>query len=372
MHELTVDLLSQEEQYAAGLEYIRGQIDTDVVMVVDCDEVWDSDHIERAKHQIAADASGTPAYQTKIHTYLKTPFYRVRPPFGCPVTFFREPRYLTQSARGNTAPSRQLDNVWFHHFTYVRSSYAIVARKLRTSCRADGNEQIVSDWKEQIWDRLPHAQNLHAFERWRAKWRRIETIWLSELPAVVRESALIKQFLPFGELIAGEEFVLRNLAQGKSLCIDLGTFLGRSAVILGLGAQRVASIDLFEQVGDYDGACKLHRELRRPASEIQSYFRQRYSNVEIVQSDTTEAASRFQDGTVELLFEDSDHRYEVARRNAEVYLPKLTTGGILLLHDCNPMHPGVLRLSNELQDDSRVRLLDLGATCGSLRGYAKR
>src|SRR5690606_21382902 len=107
VHHLAVSLTSQEAQYAARLEYIQKKNLGDIVMVIDADEIWEDHQLEAAKREMHDHPH--PAYRCHMHTYLKTPFYRVEPPAGTPMVFFREPKYLTLSPRGRKAPARTLD-----------------------------------------------------------------------------------------------------------------------------------------------------------------------------------------------------------------------------------------------------------------------
>jgi 2-polyprenyl-3-methyl-5-hydroxy-6-metoxy-1,4-benzoquinol methylase len=194
IHHINVELTSQEEQYAAGLDFISKHRLGDVVMVVDADEVWEGQYIENARMQIS-DNPKYPAYRCNMHTYIKSPFYRVNPPYGSPMAFFREPNHLTLYPRGHKAPAMQLSDVWMHHFTAVRETREAVERKIRQSCLADkSNEQIVPDWMTKVYDRLPAGQNLHYFVRHQQKWLKVEKITEFELPPAMLKAKLISQW----------------------------------------------------------------------------------------------------------------------------------------------------------------------------------
>ena len=377
--EIDTDETTQELQYAAAFGTLD-RLRPDIVWIVDCDEVWAEPEIMEMRRGLA-DAEIFPAYRASMQTYVKLPFYRVAPPYGEPMTFFRDWSWLAKSPRGNKAPSRPLEGAWFHHFTYVRRDWTAVERKLRGSCAADRGEQIVANWKEAVWDRLPYSvTQLHAFQRWRAKWDHIKPIWLGDIPEAARETAL--SFLPPGDgFCDGEEMVLAELACGNDLVVDLGTYRGRSAAILSLGAKRVVSYDVYEDV--------LWHQCKQDELDADSGYADRYessqfslcdvasslllfSNVELRQGLTSPAAADFPADSVDLVFVDADHSYDGCRSDYVSWLRPLKSGGIMLFHDCSDFHPGPQRLCRELESAGDcVQTMELPPYCGTLRAFRK-
>lgn len=226
---LEVLVRSQEDQYAAGITFIERHKLGDLIMVVDADEVWEDQYIENAKRQIHDHPFA--AYRCNMHTYLRSPFYRVAPPYGSPTVFLREFKYLTTSPRGCKAPARQLADVWMHHFTAVRQSREDVARKIRQSCAADkGGDRVVAGWMEKVYDQLPAGENLHYFEKWRHVWKRVEKITMAELPPAMQKAKLLPQWwtaqpkrveLPHDEVMA-EAAKIRDVAKRHAFVFDSG------------------------------------------------------------------------------------------------------------------------------------------------------
>lgn len=186
--------LSQDQQYRAGLEFlVKKRISADILMLVDADEIWDPAVLERAIRQIEADSSCTPAYQTRMHSYIRSPLYRISPPFGTPTVFLREGRFLTESPRAWKAePIKTLNGIWFHHMTYVRASPEIVRRKIVASSHADGEGTRDLDlWFAEKWDRLPEAEYLHPFLGRDQEWGAVEVIRPEILPSIIRHHPLV-------------------------------------------------------------------------------------------------------------------------------------------------------------------------------------
>lgn len=69
------------------------------------------------------------------------------------------------------------------------------------------------------------------------------------------------------------------------------------------------------------------------------------------------AKDEVDDGSIDLLFVDGSHRYEQVRRDLENYWPKVKTGGVLLGHDYNTVHPGVMQAADEVFGKEKLTLL---------------
>lgn len=378
VHHIDVSLTSQEAQYAAGLDYIANhKLPHDAILAIDADEVWEDQYLERACQQMTDNPFV--AYRSNMHTYLKTPFYRVHPPFGSPTVMFRDARQLLKSPRGCQSPALQFDNVWMHHYTYVRESRAAVERKLHQSCAADGGETVVANWMTTVYDRMPGGQNLHAFERWRQVWHHIEKIWLPDVPPAMRSAKQLSRWLPgtqlessgFASLMDGEQNALFRLAKGRRQAVDLGTYRGLSAVILGLACERVHTVDVYEDIVTIPGAKEYHELHRRSGHSLESTAAlcDRFGNMTCEQSDTVGAAFTWQSGPVDVLFVDADHSEEATRANVEAWHPHLARGARVIMHDNNDMHPGVQVACNAMCNDQRFRCIEPGEFSGSLAVY---
>ena len=367
---------SQEAQYQAGLEYIsQHRLPWDVIMVVDADEVWEDQYIENAVKQIADRPFA--GYRSSMHTYLKTPFFRVDPPYGSPTVFLREPNYLTTSPRGHKAPARHLDNVWMHHYTYVRKTRELVKRKLYQSALADkSNEEVADGWMESVYDKILECYNLHAFKRHAHLWKRIQKIWVSDAPPTMMKAKMMTLWMPdqrlicnnevtnWASLLDGERNAIHRMALGRNQAVDLGTYRGVSAVTLALACNYVHTVDFYGEA------------LKDPSSEyftigghsldITQAICDRYGNMTCEASDTVEAARHWNGGPVDVLFVDADHTEIGTLANVESWYRHLPRGARILFHDDNELHPGVQAAINKLRQDSRFQFIGCGEYSGSL------
>lgn len=370
VHHVDVELASQEAQYAAGLDFIGDAFD--VVMVVDADEIWEGQYIENARRFIHDHPAA--AYRSAMQTYLKTPFYQVDPPFGSPITFLRDSRYLVTSPRGCAAPALHMHDVWMHHYTYVREARADVERKIRQSALADkSGEVVVHRWMEDVYDRMPEGESLHAFARHRSKWQRIRKVWLPDMPPAMRASRSLRLWVPdsIGKtLLEGEINAIQRLAAGRTQAVDLGTYHGLSAVALSIPCKRVHTVDCYGDL-PHDSFADTLMPDRYAAMQDHSIaaaqtLAARFGNIACESARTDEAAATWNGGPVDILFVDADHSEAGVTRDVESWMPHLRTGSRIIFHDDNDIHPGVHAAIMKFKEDDRLRFIDPGEWSGSL------
>jgi len=129
-------------------------------------------------------------------------------------------------------------------------------------------------------------------------------------------------------------------AQGK--VVELGTFLGYSACVMGalskgLSKQIVVeAIDTFHGTGEA-GWSQFANSLSTGSTEAicrENIKRNELSNiVRVVNSDITQAASLYEDESVDFVFVDASHYYEPVRNDLWLWYPKVKKGGLMGGHD---------------------------------------
>lgn len=117
---------------------------------------------------------------------------------------------------------------------------------------------------------------------------------------------------------------------GRGAIVEIGSWKGRSTVWLAAGGkaagQRVYAID--RHTGSRED----------PSAHTLSEFLDNIARAGVVDSVeplvmSSAEASEFVRGPVELLFVDGDHSFDGVRRDADLWLPRIVEGGIVLFHD---------------------------------------
>ena len=84
----------------------------------------------------------------------------------------------------------------------------------------------------------------------------------------------------------------------------------------------------------------LFEEFKRNMRPVESAFT-------AIRSTSVEAASRFEDGSIDAVFIDAGHEYEDVVADLEAWYPKVRRHGYLCGHDYSIAWPGVIRAVDE-------------------------
>lgn len=117
---------------------------------------------------------------------------------------------------------------------------------------------------------------------------------------------------------------------GRGAIVEIGSWKGRSTVWLASGAQRAGG--MVHAIDPHIGS----RE--DPAAETLAAFRATLERAGLARRVdehvmTSADAARLIEGPVELLFVDGDHSPAGAARDADLWLPRVIPGGVVMFHD---------------------------------------
>ena len=141
--------------------------------------------------------------------------------------------------------------------------------------------------------------------------------------------------------------------------VEVGTYLGQNAAILGqqrdnanifcVDKWKCESSSEYQASGDY----LAHADDDAHESHYQEYLRntwflQSQERIKTIREASTDAAKRFEDGSLDLVFIDADHSYSGSKQDMEAWYPKVKTGGWLSGHDFE--YPGVGDVASAVRD----------------------
>lgn len=135
---------------------------------------------------------------------------------------------------------------------------------------------------------------------------------------------------------------LAALAVGKESCMEVGSYIGKSAIAMAIGAKKVLCIDTFEASADvFDD----NGNLLQTGNCLQAFLdnTKEYDNISYLKGRSEELIPALEDASFDLIFLDGDHSYEGVWRDIVCCWPKLKIGGILTFHDYvdeNEFEPG--------------------------------
>lgn len=156
----------------------------------------------------------------------------------------------------------------------------------------------------------------------------------------------VKDGNPDGWMTKRELDWLRNAAAlSDGGVLEVGSWKGRSTKALLEGCPAtVTAVDHFQGSDDYnDSTLVIARE--EPVYDIFMKNVGHYPNLKVLKMDSAEAAAQVPDQSVDLVFIDSDHRYEQVK--AEIDRWKSKARCIVALHDYSEGWPGVKRAVEE-------------------------
>jgi predicted O-methyltransferase YrrM len=125
--------------------------------------------------------------------------------------------------------------------------------------------------------------------------------------------------------------------------VELGCYKGKSTSFIGVEIHKRKRDINFFAVDSFQGATNSTdaNEIKayEGISEIEESYTYNVSlignKIKTIVSLTDEAAQYFEDGSVDVIFVDGGHSYEVVKADILAWLPKMKKGGIMAGHDYN-------------------------------------
>lgn len=156
-----------------------------------------------------------------------------------------------------------------------------------------------------------------------------------------------------------------EVAQKKyKVLVELGTWKGHSIIHLAKKLQEqdyefeLYGVDLFENslIHQIEG----NNYLSNQVPLLWDIYNKNLENAKVrhlikdIKNSSWEASSNFEDGSVDFLFIDADHKYESVVKDINFWLPKMKKGGMISGHDFYQTTAGVRRAVEELIPDYSI------------------
>jgi len=388
----------QEEQYAEGLKAIAKNYGDDVaVLVIDTDEVWTKDSLDRVR--VAIDNNPQCHYfRSRLFTYLRSPLFQVYPQEAATTVVALQnakPQKIVGRFRNRDGGKDHFVNgAVFYHFSYVREDESEIEAKFRA---VSSQEDTASspDWIERVWKSLPRGKNLHMTTGSEKCWEGIKI--LSELPckappfcsslvnatddrwkAILESDSVSSTLIPtpndadaamypeFASITPNvtmlrsrlkttylEAMILHNLACGLTAnekILEVGSGSGGSFAVMALASRaNMWSVDPFSPYDETTHAGTVRGV--REGNEAEFWETARHygyvNRVRPIKLNSDEAAEHCPNEGFSIVFLDGNHSYNVIKSDIALFWPKVKPDGILLCHDFTTRFPGVIQAVNE-------------------------
>lgn len=142
------------------------------------------------------------------------------------------------------------------------------------------------------------------------------------------------------------------LGRGKvRLLVEIGSFAGQSTCIFACYAKWVHAIDPL--VANYDPAEEAARFMVGREHLVEAAFLEQTMGlpVTLFRETSQVASTRYPDQSVDMVYIDACHRYEIVRNDIRLWLPKVMPGGFLAGHDFWPEHPFLGQAAQAVRDE---------------------
>ena len=165
----------------------------------------------------------------------------------------------------------------------------------------------------------------------------------------------IVQSYSVGGLSVGDVEVIMNFSKGSNLFVELGTNMGTTTRLLSRVCKKVVSIDVFEDLHliEDEEWKKFYTNSFSNNPHSFNLMKDKFNdckNVTLIKNLSYKEASNFDDLSVDRLFVDAGHSEKELISDLDNWIPKVTDGGYVLIHDCNKGHEDVFKVYSQLKN----------------------
>jgi hypothetical protein len=155
--------------------------------------------------------------------------------------------------------------------------------------------------------------------------------------------------LPRGSLAREDEELLYDYGQG--IVLEIGTFFGRSAVLLAQNAQQVYTIDRFTGRGDYPdfNFYNVNKQIKQFKNS---------EKIQILKGESIIFKDFFPDNFLDVLFIDGAHDLIPVASDFIYFFTKVKENGFILFHDYCELYPDIVYLCDSLKDNIIIKYIE--------------
>jgi len=377
------------------------------VMIVDTDEVWDTQDVKKLRSAIEVYPQ-VAFFRSRIWTYVKSPSYVVWPQeANCPVVALQTPKIECKQGRFSGTPiGHVMNEISFHHFSYVRDDPADIREKfLNTSSQ----EKVASkgEWLDAVWPDIPLVTNFHMTRGAERCWPGVKIVPPTWFPTDLRFSRVLMQSIqreneawrrrlrktpPGKQLVPqptwdrtqyGNDLqsyfrkadlrVLESRMQTSYLeslwlaywasrvptgghLLEIGCGHGTTTTILAKASAAGATVHAVDPFLPYDEqALTLVRNVMEgDEPDFWDTIRQYRCKGKVfhIKCLASEARPHLAQGGYDFALVDANHSYEYAMHDMLLAWPRVKPGGVMAVHDYTTRFPGVIRAADELFPDA--------------------
>jgi predicted O-methyltransferase YrrM len=171
-----------------------------------------------------------------------------------------------------------------------------------------------------------------------------------------------------GSVSVGDIETLVHFARDLPLVVELGTNIGTTSILLKSVAQRVCTVDVFENINLI--ADEKQREIYRESFKHNQHYYSTISNklasfgVESFQGLSHDFATKFNRESVGMVFVDADHSRAGIERDYDAWFDRVMIGGFFAFHDYIPNYDVYNFVNDIICKDERIAFQPFGLECG--------
>lgn len=216
------------------------------------------------------------------------------------------------------------------------------------------NSDLLTDNREKFMEDIleAHQNGGHIFEpnirtkgKQYAKWKAV--IDKKEVTEILKENDIPKGMY-LRNFTSGKEGLQELISKLPKYCVmaEIGSYIGESTELFAKTCKKVYAIDAWRNFYDTNdkSAYLYSMYLVEKAFDIKM---KKFDNVIKVKGYSKEEGKKFEDGTLDFVYIDSNHQYENVLEDIKTWLPKIKPNGMIGGHDYGYLD-GIIKAVNEM------------------------